>query len=189
MSDGFLWLHLINRKVSRVKRNWVPQKIGRLQNNKVRKATMCMLLSCEKLGWSFDLRRWGVFIVTYQSSKELDAEEKMFLDLTLHFRVFLADEWVRQQCQSLEIKVWTKHMKMSSVFSRSIALGKLRHTVFEFVLGVCSSTFIFSEWEYDPSYGLVRLWDEQAGFRKERSFTLPLRIILVESLEWNCTRP
>ena len=129
---------------------------------------MCMLLSCNKLGWRFDLRRWGVFIVTYQSSKELDAEEKMFLDLTLHFRVFLADEWMRQQCQSLEIKVWTKHMKLlwgnwGIPYLNLYSVYVHRHSFPQ-------------KWEYDPNYGLVRLRESRLGFGREGhvEITLPL---------------
>ena len=33
--------------------------------------------------------------VTHQSGKKFDAEEEMFLDLTLHFGMLFADEWVR----------------------------------------------------------------------------------------------
>ena len=36
-------------------------------------------------------------LVTYQSGKKFDAEKKMFLNLTFHLSVFLADERVREQ--------------------------------------------------------------------------------------------
>lgn len=59
---------------------------------------------------NFNLRWFRCFFTTHQSSKELDAEEKMLLDLTLHLGVFSANERVRQQCQSLETKVRTPHI-------------------------------------------------------------------------------
>ena len=37
-------------------------------------------------------------LVTHQSGKKFDAEEKMFLDLILHLRILSANEGVRQQC-------------------------------------------------------------------------------------------
>lgn len=72
-----------------------------------------------------------------------------------------------------------------------IALGKLRHTLFELVLGVCSSTFISSEVGIWSQLWFGSTAGEQAGFRKERlcrDHIATLRIILVQSLEWSSPR-
>ena len=68
-----------------------------MQNNSLWEGQDVYAFNLRETVAAFRSKTVRVSIVTHQSSKELDAEEKMFLDLALHFRVFTTDEWVRQQ--------------------------------------------------------------------------------------------
>lgn len=51
----------------------------------------CFLFVNIKAPWSWLIKS----STTHQSGKKFDAEEKMFLDLTIHLGMLFADEWVR----------------------------------------------------------------------------------------------
>ena len=50
----------------------------------------CFLFVNIKTPWSWLINSY----TTHQSGKKFDAEEKMFLDLTIHLGMLFADEWV-----------------------------------------------------------------------------------------------
>lgn len=58
----------------------------------------CFLFVNIKTPWSWLIKSY----TTHQSGKKFDAEEKMFLDLTIHLGMLFADEWVGQQCECLQ---------------------------------------------------------------------------------------
>jgi len=59
--------------------------IARLMNS-----SFAFLFINIKTRWSWLIKSY----TTHQSGKKFDAEEKMFLDLTIHLGMLFADEWV-----------------------------------------------------------------------------------------------